>query len=410
MNMLNKLPTPDDAAVYPFESGEAPRRSAWAGLFSNRKRLIMVAAAIGAVIVAVVAWQAFTAEPEAAPVVNLPSVTVMTPGTTMVLDAVVAPGSIAARRDVNIGVQGDGGRITAVLVEAGQQVRRGTVLARIDRTIQTQQANRLSAEIRAIQADAALATANLERAQALVERGFISKADIDQRTATRDAANARVAVARAQLAELNARIAMLDIRAPANGIILSRSVEVGQVVSPGATALFRMAEGSELEMRAQMAEQELAQLKLGMKAQVTPVGSEQSFTGEIWLIDPVIDLSTRQGVARIRLPYDPQLRVGAFAKARIEAGEGMRPVLPQSAVQTDNAGNYVYIVGADNKVARRAITVGSVSDQGVAVATGLAGNEKVVVSAGAFLRAGEEIKPVMSKKAVAKAAASADEI
>jgi RND family efflux transporter MFP subunit len=403
MNMVNKLPTPDDAAVYPFESGEAAR----GGMMANRKRIIAVAAIIGAALLAVLAWQAFTAKPEAAPVVNLPSVTVMTPGTTMVLETVVAPGSIAARRDVNIGVQGDGGRIVSVRVEAGQQVRRGTVLAQIDRTIQTQQVNRLSAELRAIQADAALATANLERAESLVGRGFISKADIDQRTATRDAAIARVAVARAQLAELNARLAMLDIRAPADGIILSRSVEVGQVVSPGATALFRMAEGSELEMRAQMAEQELAQLKPGMKAEVTPVGSNQSFNGEIWLIDPVIDVNSRQGVARIRLPYDPQLRVGAFAKARIEAGQGLRPVLPQSAVQTDAAGNYVFVVGEGNKVARRAITVGSVSDQGVAVATGLSGTEKVVVSAGAFLRSGEEIKPVMAQTAAAKAPATA---
>jgi len=404
MNMFNKLPTPEDAAVYPLKGSEAARGNTNA----NRKRLIAVAAIIGAALLAVLAWQAFTAKPEAAPVANIPPVTVMVPGSTMVLETVVAPGSIAARRDVNIGVQGDGGRIVAVRVEAGQQVRRGTVLAQIDRSIQTQQVNRLSAELRAIQADAALATANLERAQSLVGRGFISKADIDQRTATRDAAVARVAVARAQLAELNARLAMLDIRAPADGIILSRAVEVGQVVSPGATALFRMAEGSELEMRAQMAEQELAQLKRGMKAEVTPVGSNQSFVGEIWLIDPVIDLTSRQGVARIRLPYDPQLRVGAFAKARIEAGEGLRPVLPQSAVQTDKDGNFVYIVGAGNKVERRGITVGSVSDQGVAVASGLIGTEKVVVSAGAFLRAGEEIKPVMAKAASAANSAAAN--
>lgn len=403
MNMYNKLPKPDAAADFPFDS-QAP--SAYAGgrpAAVNRRRLLIAAAIIGAALLAVVAWQVFTAKPEAAPAANIPPITVMVPGTTMVLETVEAPGSIAARRDVAIGVQGEGGRIIAVRVEAGQQVRRGAILAQIDRSIQTQQANRLSAELRAIQADAALAAANLERAQSLVGRGFISTADIDQRTATRDAAVARVAVARAQLAELNARIAMLDIRAPADGIILSRAVEVGQVVSSGATALFRMAEGAELEMRAQMAEQELAQLKPGMAAEVTPVGANQSFVGQIWLIDPIIDLTSRQGVARIRLPYDPQLRVGAFAKARIEAGQGLRPVLPQSAVQTDKDGNFVYVVGAGNKVERLGITVGSVSDQGVAVAKGLIGTERVVVSAGAFLRAGEEIEPVMAKPGAAAA-------
>ena len=65
-----------------------------------------------------------------------------------------------------------------------------------------------------------LAEANLNRAQALVTKGFISKADIDQRMATREGAEARVAVARAQLAESNERLARLDIRAPASGLVL----------------------------------------------------------------------------------------------------------------------------------------------------------------------------------------------
>lgn len=107
----------------------------------------------------------------------------------------------------------------------------------------------------------------------------------------------------------------------------------------------------------------------------------------------------RQGIARIALPYSPGLRVGAFAKTRITAGEASRPVLPQSAVQADEKGSYVLVVGAENKVERRAITVGSVSDQGVAIATGLSGAEKVVASAAAFLRPGEKIKPVVARTA-----------
>jgi RND family efflux transporter MFP subunit len=397
MNMLNKLPKPETAAVYDFD-GDAPAKTATAGRGPARGKLLRVAAVVVVVLLAVLSWQYFTAKPVAAPVSNNPPITVMVPGTTMVVETVTTPGSIAARRDVSIGVQGEGGRITAVLVEAGQQVERGTVLARIDRSVQIQQVARLEAEVRAIEADAALAVANLERARALVGRGFISTADIDQRTATRDAARARVAVARAQLAETRARLAMLDIRAPADGIILSRSVEVGQVVASGSTALFRMAEGSELEMRAQMAEQELSRLKPGMAATVTPVGASESFTGEVWLIDPIIDPNSRLGIARIRLPYDPRLRVGAFARAEIKSGDTNRPLLPQSAVLTDNAGTYVYIVGAENTVERRDISVGEVSDRGVSIASGLSGSEQVVVSAGAFLRNGETIDPIQASK------------
>jgi RND family efflux transporter MFP subunit len=163
--------------------------------------------------------------------------------------------------------------------------------------------------------------------------------------------------------------------------------------------LFRIAEGSVLEMRALVAEQDMASLRPGMTAAVTPVGSTQTYQGRVWLIDPVIDNSSRQGIARIALPYSPGLRVGAFAKTRITAGETTRPVLPQSAVQADEKGSFVLVVGADNKVERRSITVGTVGDQGVAIASGLNGTEKVVASAAAFLRPGEKIAPVVAKSA-----------
>ncbi len=389
MNMHNKLPEPADAAVYPYD------RMTMAGRL-RRWRWPLVA--LGVLLLALAGWRLFgpAATPEA-PAAVAPEVTVMVPGTTEVTRYVTAPGSMAARRDEAIGVQGEGGRIIAVLVEAGQQVRRGQVLARIDRSVQTQQAARVAADIRAAEADLALAEADLGRAQALVARGFVSKADIDRRTATRDGARARVAVTKAQLAEINARIAMLDVRAPSDGLVLARNVEAGQVVGPASAALFRVAQGGVLEMRAQVAEQDIAGLKPGMLAEVTPAGSRQTYKGSIWLIDPVIDATSRLGVVRIALPYSPGLRVGAFARARIEAGRGVAPVLPQSAIQVDDKGNFVFVAGKDNKVERRAVTVGTVNEQGVSITAGLTGQEQVVVMAGAFLRAGESISPVLMK-------------
>nr|WP_310522210.1 efflux RND transporter periplasmic adaptor subunit [Polymorphobacter sp.] len=391
MNMHNKLPDAASADVYDFQadaSSGAQRR--W--LKPLLITLVVAAAAFGL-------WKVFGPKPAVAPVVaTVPEVTVIVPGTTLVADQVNAPGSIAARRDVAVGVQGEGGRVTQVLVDPGQMVGKGQILARIDNAVQVQQSAQLAASVRSAQADAQLAENDLGRAQALVSRGFVSKADVDKRIASRDGARARVDVARAQLAESNARLERLDVRAPAAGLVLSRTVEVGQVVSPG-TALFRLAEGGVLEMRAQVAEQDLARLKSGMAASVTPIGSTIEYRGRIWLLDPVIDAVSRQGIARIAVPYSPGLRVGAFAKTRIAAGEASKPVLPQSAVQVDEKGNYVLVVGAGNKVERRAIAIGSVGDQGVSIASGLNGTEKVVASAGAFLRAGEKINPVTAKTA-----------
>jgi RND family efflux transporter MFP subunit len=392
MNMHNKLPDPATASVYTFPEGAdvGGTRRGWV------KPVLIL---LGVALVAFIAWRMFGSKEAApAPVANVPEVTVMVAGNTPVANIVTATGSIAARRDAAIGVQGEGGRVVSVLAEAGQQVRKGQLLVQIDSAVQTQTSRQLAAALQSAQADANLAQANLARAEALVGRGFISKADIDQRTAARDGAVARVGVAKAQLAANEAAIARLSVRAPSDGLILARSVETGQVVSPG-VVLFRIAEGSVLEMRALVAEQDMASLRPGMTAAVTPVGSTQTYQGRVWLIDPVIDNSSRQGIARIALPYSPGLRVGAFAKTRITAGETTRPVLPQSAVQADEKGSFVLVVGADNKVERRSITVGTVGDQGVAIASGLNGTEKVVASAAAFLRPGEKIAPVVAKSA-----------
>ncbi len=398
MNMHSKLPESIEADVYPlrpatsaaYESGSASRRP-WL-------RPVIIALVLA--VAAFAAWKIFAPKPVVAPTASpVPEVTVIIPGATNVADALTAPGSIAARRDAAVGVQGEGGRVVEVLVDPGQAVGKGQVLARIDRAVQVQQSVQLAAGIRSAQADAALAESELSRAQALVGKGFISKADIDRKTASRDGARAKVAIAQAQLAESNARLERLDVRAPTAGLVLARSVEAGQVVSPGSGALFRIAEGGVLEMRAQVAEQDIARLKPGMPASVTPVGSTTEYHGRIWLIDPVIDATSRQGIARIALAYAPGLRVGAFARASIATGESRRAVLPQSAVQVDDKGSYVLVVGAGNKVERRGITVGAVGDQGVSVASGLDGTERVVASAAAFLRPGETIKPVLAKPA-----------
>ena len=158
-----------------------------------------------------------------------------------------------------------------------------------------------------------------------------------------------------------------------------------------------MAKGGEMEMRAQLAEADLARLSTGVQAQVTPVGSTKSFTGQVWQVSPVIDPQTRQGIARIALSYDPALRPGGFAQATIRSGGASVPQLPNSAIQSDEIGNFVYIIGPDDRVVRRSVKIGEVSDAGVAVMEGLNGSERVVLSAGAFLNPGQQVKPTATK-------------
>ena len=322
-----------------------------------------------------------------------PAVTVISPGRGTIAGRINATGTLAARRELPVGVAGEGGQIARVLVEPGQWVRQGQVLAIVDRTVQVQQQASAGAQIQVAQADARLAQANLDRALKLVERGFISKADIDRLTATRDSAQARVRVASAQYGELGARIGRLNIVAPAAGLVLERKVEPGQIVSSGSGVLFRLAQGGELELLAQLGETDLASISVGVSAEVTPAGSARSFTGQVWQISPVIDPQTRQGKARIALAYAPELRPGGYANVVIVAGSVIAPMLPESAVLSDNAGSYVYIVGPDNKVARRPVKTGSLTGDGIVIAEGLTGSERVVLRAGAFLTPGESVVP-----------------
>ena len=363
---------------------------------ARRKRMILIAIAVlAAIVIAVIA---LGGEDAAAPAgkegaESAPSVTVVVPGRQQVARTISATGSLAARRDMPVGVAGEGGMVSRVLVEPGQWVDSGQTLATIERSVQAQQIDQMQAQIGVARADAALAQSELDRAQQLVSRGFVSKADIDRKTATRDAARARVRVAQAQLGEMRARMGRLDIRAPAAGLVLDRMVEPGQVVGAGSGALFRIAQGGQMELLAQLPQGDLTQVTAGMPATVTPVGTTEAVQGSVWQVSPVIDPQSRQGEARVAVPYSPALRPGGFASVEIVAGSTDAPLLPESAVLNDARGSYVYIVGTDNVVQRRPVRVGSVVDDGVIIAEGLSGNERVVMSAGAFLNPGDKIRP-----------------
>ncbi|ANK12278.1 efflux RND transporter periplasmic adaptor subunit [Erythrobacter neustonensis] len=363
--------------------------------------LIIGGLSVFGLLLAIAAWFVFVGK-EPAPVADdnsqAPSVTVVTPGRTMVAGEFEAPGTLAARRPMPVGVVGEGGQVISVTVDAGDWVSQGQVLAVIDRSVQVRQAEAQAAQIDVARADANLAQANLDRALQLVARGFVSKADVDRLTATRDAAVARVKVAQAQLGEQRARNQRLNILAPASGYVLARAVEPGQTVGAGSPALFTIASGGEMEMLAQLSEEQLSKLSVGTAATITPTGSEQSFSGQIWQIAPVIDQTTRQGTARIALSFAPELRPGGFATARINSGSFSATVLPESAVLADTQGSFVYVVGKDNKATRRAVKTGAVTEQGLAITEGLNGTERVVLRAGGFLNPGETVNPQPLKK------------
>jgi HlyD family secretion protein len=366
-----------------------------AGSPGRVKWTLSALAIVIAVAVATAVWMSRVSAPSGATTLanaqSIPLVSVLSPGVTAVTSNVTFTGAISARYDMPIGIDGDAGRIVAIYVEAGDHVKKGQLLAKLDDSVLIPQVNRLAASLEQTRAQAALSAAEYRRAQAVAPAGALSAEDVEKRRATQITDEATVKVAAAQLAEYEARLNRTRVVAPVDGTVLMRKAEVGQIASPGGDALFRIASGGEVEMRGQIAEQDLAVLKTGQPASVYITGLSRPFEGRVRLLGAVIDPSTRLGEIRIALKPDSALRPGAFARGAVVVDKAERPVLPQTAVMSDSQGTYVYIINDKSHVERRAVSVGGTIDSGVIVSAGLTGNERVVTTAGGFLRNGEPV-------------------
>jgi HlyD family secretion protein len=364
------------------------------------RRNLWAAAAIGLVLVALVVLLAVRlthALGMKTPVtkIPIPTVSVTEVGVSTMPTTVSIIGTIAARYDMPIGVEGDAGRIAAIYVEAGDHVKRGQVLARLNVSVLEPQVANLEAALEQARAEAELAVAEYHRAQAVGASGALSAEETERRKSAAVTAAAKVKVAAAQLAEAQARLARAAVRAPADGIILTRNVEVGQTATPGGEALFRLSERGEVELRGQVSEQDLPLLKVGQSVNVRLTGTTRIYAGRVRLLGAVIDPQTRLGLVRVALTPDPNLRPGAFARADVTVSNADRAVLPQTAVLTDDKGSYVLIVNAQHKVERRAVRVSGMVQNGVTISEGVSGKDQVVATAGAFLQEGELVNPVM---------------
>jgi len=362
---------------------------------SQRKWLLVAAGIAAAIAIGTAFWMTRASSPKAAATLaastSVPLVSVVTPGVQPVATQVTFTGTVEARHELPIGNSGDTGRIVAVYVQVGDHVRRGQVLAQLDDSVLAPQVAQLSAALDQAHAQAGLSAAEYRRGVAAGRAGGLSVQDIEklQAASIMDAANIKVAAA--QLAVMRAKLALTRIVAPVDGIVLTRNAEVGQIAGSGGPALFDLEDSGQVEMIGQVAEQDMAGLKVGQSAAVYLIGNPQPFIGRIWLLGAVIDPQTRLGEVRIALTPNPALRPGAFARSTVTLAHAQRPVLPQTAVMADNTGSYVYVVASDGQVQRRTVNVGSVIPDGVVITGGLSGRERVVSMDGGFLHDGEKV-------------------
>ena len=364
----------------------------------------VAAVAVAATAALVIGLRANAADDKKAAVPAKPalSVVVTQPQRSTMPVSTSANGNVAAWQEASIGTEANGLRLAEVLVNVGDVVKRGQVLATF--APESMQVDLLQTRAAVAEAEATLgdAAANAERAKGLRATGALSEATINQYVTAERTARARLDAQRAALQARQIKVGQTAVVAPDAGVISSRSATVGAVL-PAGQELFRLIRQGRLEWRAEVPSSDLAQIKPGARVKVTPAGGEP-IAGIVRMVAPTVDPQTRNGIVYVDLPAPGSARAGMFARGQFEVGSATALTLPQSAVQLREGFSYVFKVGADSKVVQTKITSGRRTGDRVEVTGGLEPDARVVASGGGFLAENDTVRIVDAPPAAASAA------
>lgn len=309
-----------------------------------------------------------------------------------------ANGNVAAWQEASIGAEASGLRLTQVLVNVGDTVKKGQLLATFAGDAVQADVAQAKAALMEAQANALDAAANAERARTLQNTGALSTQQINQYLTAEKTAAARVQAAQATLSAQGVRTQNTQVRAPDNGVISARGATVGAVVG-GGTELFRMIRGGRLEWRAEVTSNEIASIKPGAKAMVTAASGAQ-VEGTVRTVAPTIDAATRNALVYVDLPANAGasgVKAGMFAKGEFVLGTANALTLPQQALVLRDGFTYAMRVEANNKVSQVKLDTGRRVGDAVEVKQGIKLGEKIVSSGAAFLADGDTVKVVDAK-------------
>ncbi len=354
--------------------------------------------------------------------VVLPAITVTTVASFVMQDRVLASGLIGPVERVQVPPLIEGQPIETLEVDVGDMVSEGQILARLSKTsldLQESQfvASRASARATIAQAEAskidaeataAEASRVAERTAKLRQQGSATQAAQDTAQAasisaaarvavavqTLEAARAQLSLAEAQLDNIELQLARTEIRSPVAGEVLERNALVGSIATAAGDPMFVIMKDGALEVRADLAEADLLKVAKGQKAEFRFGDKGAVFTGTVRLVEPDIDLTTRQGSARISLDTPDALRSGMFMNAEIIVAERETTAVPLTAISSTPEGVRVMRV-KDGNVEAVIVTTGIRQGNLVEIVDGLTQGDQVVKKAGAFVRPGDVIKPIV---------------
>lgn len=362
-----------------------------------------------AIAVAVVAWaslprNAATPVANAASAENKPVKAALSVSITQATSSewpmtLSANGNIAAWQEAIIGTEAGGLRLDDVLVNVGDHVRKGQVLARLQSRTLSADLEQSRASLLEAEASLAEAVANAERARQLQSSGAMSAQQITQFLTGEQTAQARVAVLKAKIKADEIRLEQTRITAPDDGSISARAATVGAVVQQG-QELFRLIRRDQLEWRAELPASDLHRLKAGMKARIF-TASDTPVEGTLRMIAPSIDPQTRNGLVYVDIKQVRDAKAGMFARGEIQLGQSAALTLPQAAVLMRDGFHYVYRLGADNKLSETKVSVGRRIGDRIEISDGIDASQKIVASGVGFLTDGDTVRVVEAPVATA---------
>ena len=309
-----------------------------------------------------------------------------------------ANGSVAAWQEASIGSEANGLRLAAVLVNVGDVVQRGQVLARFaPETVQADLAQ-LNAALAESDANAADAAANADRARTLAASGALSEQQINQYLTAEQTAKARVQAQRAAVHAQALRLSQTQVVAPDDGVISARLATQGAVV-PAGQELFRLIRGARLEWRAEVTPEEAVRLQPGMTVQVRGADGS-SAAGKVRMVAPTVDTRTRSALVYVDLPRSSAFKAGMFASGEFEFGKTQAlTVAEQSLVMRDGFA-YVFRVCAQGQagsegpshVEQIKVRTGRRYGNRIEVLDGISADTVLVASGAGFLNDGDVVK------------------
>ncbi|MDI1338533.1 efflux RND transporter periplasmic adaptor subunit [Polaromonas sp.] len=318
------------------------------------------------------------------------TVSVAQPTPTSLPITLNANGNIVAWQEAVIGSESSGLRLTQVLVNVGDTVKAGQLLARFSGDSVQADVAQARASLVEAQATALDAASNAARARTLQDSGALSTQQINQYTTAEQTAIARVAAAQAVLDAQQLRGNNTRVVAPDSGVISARSATVGAVVGSG-TELFRLIRGGRLEWRAEVTSNEITRIKPGATALVTAASGEK-VRGTVRMVAPTVDPLTRYALVYVDLPRNPGVKAGMYAQGEFALGSVNALTLPQQALVLRDGFSYAMRIGPDNKVVQVKLQTGRRLGDAVEIVQGAKPGERYVAVGAAFLADGDTVQ------------------